>query len=99
MNNDTFISLDEEEKEEKEGEPKDAEEEGEKKETEDEKPADDEEKEDKKEDGADDDEPKAEAEKKPSLLDNLKSMKSQVHMPAFLSKKTTPKEKDPEAGK
>jgi carboxylesterase type B len=73
-------------------------EEGEKKETEDEKPADDEEKEDKKEDGADDDEPKAEAEKKPSLLDNLKSMKSQVHMPAFLSKKTTPKEKDPEAG-
>ena len=46
-----------------------------------------------------DDETKAEAEKKPSLLDNLKSMKSQVHMPAFLSKKTTPKEKDPEAGK
>ena len=51
-----------------------------------------------KKEGEEDEADTTTKEKKPSLLDNLKSMKNQVHMPAFLTKKSSPKEKDPEAG-
>ena len=51
-----------------------------------------------KKEGEEDEADATTKEKKPSLLDNLKSMKNQVHMPAFLTKKSSPKEKDPEAG-
>lgn len=53
---------------------------------------------DKKEEQNEGEEGEDSKEKKHTFMDNLKSMKNQVHMPAFLSKKSTSKEKDPEAG-